>query len=301
MNWSDLPPLSTLRAFTAFAQTSSVTQAGQLLNVSHAAISQHLRALEEHLGTSLVSRSGRSLSLTSEGQRLADSLMLGFGAIGTAVQEISADNIARPLHISSTPTFVSQWLMPRLPAFRAAHPEIDLMLDPQAALVKLEPGGIDVALRHGAGDWRGLVSEPLLESRLAVVVAPSLLKGRTINEPADLVDLPWLEELGLSESSQWLRSKGVREGIVGGRVQMPGNLVVDAVRDGQGVAVLVQRFVEADLRAGRLVALFAETPSAYHIVTRPGVLRPPAKAFVNWLRRQRTVPDNDVQNTEIKD
>lgn len=288
MNWLDMPPLSMLRAFSAFAQTGSVTKAGEALNVSHAAISQHLRGLEAHLDTPLLDRSGRALVLTEQGQRLADAVTLGFGAIGTAVQELSAEDAVRPLHISTTPTFAAQWLMPRLHGFRGAHPEIDLMLDPSAAVVALAPGGIDVALRHGKGEWPGLVSEPLLESLLVVVAAPSLLRGKVIADPRDLADFPWLEELGTSESSQWLRAKGVSRGIVGGRVQMPGNLLLDAVRDGQGVSVVVRDFVEPDLRAGRLMELFSEAPSAYHIVTRPGVLRPHAKAFVRWLRRQRS-------------
>ncbi|WP_424985032.1 LysR family transcriptional regulator [Microbulbifer sp. S227A] len=286
MNWLDLPPLSMLRAFAAFAQTSSVSKAGKVLNVSHAAISQHLRGLEAHLDARLLDRSGRGLVLTEQGQRLAEAVMLGFGAIGTAVQELSAADAARPLHISTTPTFAAQWLMPRLPGFRAAHPEIDLMLDPSAAVVALAPGGIDVALRHGQGGWPGLVSQPLLLSRLVVVAAPALLRGREIADPRDLADFPWLEELGTSESTQWLRSKGINRGLVGGRVQMPGNLLLDAARDGQGVSVVVRDFVEPDLKAGRLVELFREEPSAYYIVTRPGVLRPHAKAFVRWLRRQ---------------
>lgn len=301
MNWLEMPPLAMLRAFAAFAQTGSVVRAGKALNVSHAAISQHLRGLERHLGVPLLDRTGRSLALTEQGRRLGEAVTLGFGAIGSAVLELSVTDTERPLHVTSTPTFTSQWLMPRLPTFRAAHPEIDLMLDPQAALVTLEPGGVDVALRHGTGGWPGVVSEPLLESQLVVVAAPSLLRGRTVRDPGDLADLPWLEELGLSESSQWLRLKGVSRGIVGGRVQMPGNLVVDAARDGQGVAVLVRHFVEPDLQAGRLIVLFSEAPSVYHIVTRPGVLRRPAKAFVNWLRRQKRLSLASVQGEENKD
>ncbi len=286
-----------LRAFAAFAQTGSVSKAGEALNVSHAAISQHLRGLEGHLDTRLLERSGRALVLTEQGQRLADALVLGFGAIGTAVQEISAADAARPLHISTTPTFAAQWLMPRLPGFRAAHPEIDLMLDPSAAVVALVPGGIDVALRHGQGGWPGLTAEPLLTSCLVVVAAPSLLRGREVADPRDLADLPWLEELGTSEASHWLRTKGINRANVGGRVQMPGNLLLDAVRDGQGVSVVVRDFVESDLRAGRLVELFREKPSAYYIVTRPGVLRPHAMAFVRWLRRQNA----DDQRTSMSE
>ena len=135
MNWRDLPPLASLRAFSAFSQSGSVKLAGVALNVSHAAISQHLRALEAHLGLSLVDRSGRALSLTQEGDQLARALDLGFGAIGAAVQDLKGADADRPLHISCTSSFAASWLMPRLPGFRALHPEINLMLDPSPELV----------------------------------------------------------------------------------------------------------------------------------------------------------------------
>ncbi|MBK0327497.1 LysR family transcriptional regulator [Rhodobacteraceae bacterium F11138] len=288
MDWLTLPPLASLRAFAAFAETGSVVAAGRALNISHAAISQHVRSLENRLETRLVDRSGRALVLTEEGQRLADALILGFSAIGNAVQELSAADEQRPLHISTTPTFAALWLMPRLPDFRARHPEIDLVLDPSAQLAEFSPGGIDVALRYGQGNWSGLVSEQLLAAPMVIVGAPSLLRGRTIASPDDLAELPWLEELGTTEAGRWLRAKGVHRGLVGGRIQLPGNLLLDAARDGQGVAVMVRRFVEPDLRSGRLMALFTEdSPAAYHIVTRPGVMRPVARVFLRWLRRQK--------------
>lgn len=94
MDWKVMPPMASLRAFSAFAETGNLVQAGQALNVSHAAISQQLRALEAHLGVALVDRSGRSLALTAEGARLARALALGFGAIQGAVQELTG--VLRP-------------------------------------------------------------------------------------------------------------------------------------------------------------------------------------------------------------
>jgi len=287
MNWRDLPPLASLRAFAAFSQTGNVTLAGAALNVSHAAISQHLRGLETHLGISLLDRSGRALTLTAEGDQLARALDLGFGAIGAAVQDLKGADADRPLHISCTSSFAASWLMPRLPGFRALHPEINLMLDPSPTLVTLKPGGIDVAIRYGQGDWPGLEVEMLLASPIVIVAAPGLLKTKGKITPAELVNYPWLEELGRTEVSNWLASYGVQSSKVASRVQVPGNLVLDGVRAGQGVVVMVRHFVEDDLKSGRLVELFCETDTrGYHIVTRPGVLRPAARQFVQWLRRQ---------------
>ena len=285
-----MPPLAAMRAFAAYAEEGSVVSAGRALNVSHAAISQQLRALEQHLNVALFNRSGRTLRLTSEGDQLARALNLGFGAIGAAVDELQRSSADRPVHVSATPSFTASWLMPRLSGFSTAHPEVDLTLDPSPQLVELTHGGIDVALRFGKGPWRGLDAELLLESPLVVVAAPSLLKGARPTTPADLADYPWLEELGTTEASNWLRSRGVDKITTRGRIQVPGNLVLDGARDGQGVAVGVRHFVEADLKAGRLVELFSENDGGgYHIVTRPGVMRPAVKAFVHWLRRQKQI------------
>ena len=288
MDWMSMPPLAALRAFAAFAETGNLARAGAALNISHAAVSQQLRGLERHMGVALLDRSGRALRLTAEGQQLADSLALGFGTIAATVQELSGRGADRPLHVSVTPSLAGYWLLPRLGGFSQAHPEISLRVDPSPQLIELAPGGIDLALRHGDGNWPGLESEPLLPAPLVIVAAPSLLEGRRIDSPRDLADLPWIEELGTNEASAWLANQGAAPEAGRRRsTQLPGNLTVESARQGQGVMLIVRLFVEADLAAGRLVELFeTRTDSHYHIVTRPGVLRPAARAFIAWLRRE---------------
>lgn len=287
MDWKGMPPLAALRAFAAFAQTGSVVQAGQLLNVSHAAISQQLRALETHQGVALLDRSGRGMELTEAGEHLAKAVRLGFGAISTAVQDLQSADSQRPVHLSTTSSFAAHWLMPRLPDFQQKWPEVNLMIDASPQLAGLEPGGIDLALRYGRGDWPGVNSEPLFLCPMVVVAAPDLLKGRDVTDPQDLADLPWIEELGRTEATDWWQARGLRRTGQAVRTQVPGNLLHEGARNGQGVAVSVQCFVASDIAAGRLVQLFEDdTGAGYHIVTRPGVLRPPVKALVAWLRRQ---------------
>jgi LysR family glycine cleavage system transcriptional activator len=291
MEWRFLPPLSALRAFSAFAEQGNVVGAGDVLGVSHAAISQQLRVLETHLNVSLLDRSGRALRLTDEGEQLARSLRGGFALIGEGVAAVTGARDARPLHISVTPTFAASWLMPRLAGFRAMHPDIDLMIDPTTDVVTLGPDGIDVAIRFGQGGWSGLESALLWESTLVVVGAPSLV-GETAYADLDaLARLPWMEELGTSESTNWLQTHGVTQRAVG-VIRVPGNFLIDGARDGQGVAATVRRFVERDIEAGRLRVLHEEqrSGSGYHIVTRAGVMRAPLKAFVNWLKREGRTP-----------
>lgn len=285
MNWSGLPPLSSLRAFAAYAETGSVVAAGAALNVTHAAISQHLRALETHLGVALVVRSGRALSLTPEGAQLARSLGQAFAQMAGAVESLSQSADARPLNIATTPSFAAYWLMPRLSAFRARYPDLDLLLNPSVALTNPEPGGVDLAIRYGTGHWAGLEAELLMSAPVVVVAAPSLLDGRTIREPADLLSFPWLQESGNHEASTWLERQGVTQARVRGMTQLPGHLMLEGARAGQGVGVTTELFAADDLASGRLTLLFREEAArGYYLVTAPGVMRPALRHFVSWLR-----------------
>lgn len=291
MDWRTLPSLGALRAFAALAETGGFTAAGVALNVSHAAVSQQVRALEERLGTTLVVRGGRRLELTPEGVRLAAALDVAFLGIRRAVDELTGATANRPLQVTLTPAFAHAWLMPRLSEFLHENPGIEIMLNPTADVVELSAGGVDLAIRYGRGPWPGLDSELLMASAFVIVGAPKLVRGRRMTAAADLLDLPWLEEIGNAEMLTWLREQGVeappREAIT----YLPGHLVIEALRSGVGISVASSAVVQRDLRDGRLAILYEEPPCeddahiGYWIVTRPGVLRPPLKAFVAWLRR----------------
>ncbi|RBW53129.1 LysR family transcriptional regulator [Ruegeria sp. A3M17] len=287
MNWMEMPPLASLRAFSAFAATRNVVEAGNSLNVSHAAISQQLRALEKHLGIALLDRTGKSMTLTPEGERLARALHLGFGAIGDALVELTQSKQDRPVHVSLTSSFAASWLMPRLPAFQAEHPDIQLALDPSPALVSLDPGGVDVAIRYGAGTWPGVRTEMLLQSPMVIVAARNLVGEKPSWTPDELSELPWLEEFGTTEATKWLARRGVGHGPNAGRISLPGNLLLEGLRAGQGVTVTARHFVKAEITSGQIIELFREPEnSGYHLVTGDFPLRLAAKTFIAWLRRQ---------------
>lgn len=288
MDWRDLPPLTALRSFAAFADTGSVVGAGDALGVSHAAVSQQLRSLEAHLDVALLNRDGRAMTLTAEGERLANTLHSGFAAMIDTTRLITGARDDRPLHISTTPTFAATWLMPRLPKFRELHPQVDLMLNPTPEVVNLSPDGIDCAIRYGSGVWPGLEAKMLLKSPMVVLGAPSLIGTGVLPDIEDLTDFPWLEEFGTTEASRWLNQRGLKRQLGHGLTQVPGNLLLDGVRDGQGVAVTVRAFVERDIAAGRLRVIETEErpDMGYHIVTRPGAMRPVLKDFVRWIKRE---------------
>lgn len=286
-DWRDLPPLTAMKAFAAFAETGAVARAGDAIGVSHAAISQQIRALAAHTGLSLVSREGRDLVLTPQGRRLADAALAGFAEMAGVVRELTGADADRPLQITTTPTFAAGWLMPRLADFRGRNPGIDLIIDPTPALRPIGPDGADIAIRYGKGEWPGLDVRLLLQSSVVVVASPGLVAPKPGICLADLADYPWLQELGTTETTAFLQKHGVERGGRHGMTSFPGNMVIDAARNGQGVAVLARAFVEADLAAGRLHVLVEDTErEGYFILTRPGVMRAPVKAFLTWALRQ---------------
>ena len=297
MDWLAMPPLSALRAFAAYAETGSVTAAGAALNVSHAAISQQIRNLEDHLGAALLDRTGRQAELTAEGRALARALSEGFGQIAAAVEALTGRDRDRPVQISTTPGFAAAWLMPRLGVFQAAHPDVGLMIDPTPEVRRLEPGGIDLAIRYGRGTWPGHDAEILQPSTIVTVAAPELLEaeGVTPGDLAALRQLPWLQEFGTTEASRTIEELGIGPGEGLRVTSLPGNLMLDGLRAGRGVGSMARAVVEPDIAAGRLVVLHEaggmpgetrEGKNGYWIVTRPGVLRPPVKAVLRWLRRE---------------
>lgn len=291
--WLTLPPLSALRAFSVFAETGSVTAAGRRLNVSHAAISQQIRALEARLSVPLVDRTPRGLVLTADGRRLAAALDAGFGEIARVVEELGGETAARPLKVTTTPSFAAGWLMPRLADFRARHSDIDLVIEASSQPRRIGPGDADLAIRYGGGEWPGLDAELLVPSPVVVVAAPSLIGERRIDSVADVADLPWMQELGTNEATERLERFGIARATAG-MTSLPGNLMADAARDGQGVAFTARAFVTADIAAGRLIPLFQSGENdGYFLVTRPGVQRPAVRAFVAWARRQARGPAAD--------
>src|SRR4030095_7281204 len=105
MSWADLPSLNSLRAFASVAEAGSYSRAGADLNVSHAAVCQHVKALEARLGVTLLVREGRRLKLTDEGAVLARQVAQGLAAIRDGVEALTKADAARPIQVTMSPAF----------------------------------------------------------------------------------------------------------------------------------------------------------------------------------------------------
>ncbi len=287
MDWSGFPPLNSLKAFAAVAELKSYSRAGAALNVSHAAVSQQIKTLEARLGVTLVIRNGRRITLSGEGAALARELAAGFATIHKGIDSLSEANAIRPVQITTSPAFAIMWLMSRIPDFQQRHPGITLLINPTSEMAELKPGGLDLAIRYTEGRELDTSLDPVLIADMVVVGTPGLIGGRQLTDPAMLVDLPWLQELGTDEVAHWMDRHGVTPARPLMITHMPGNLIMEAVRRGDGITYTARPFVENELRSGQLVALFSdEAFGTYYVQTRPGVLSPPAKHFLLWLKQQ---------------
>jgi len=290
MDWRALPSLNSLKVFAVVAETRSLSAAGRELNVTHAAVSQQVRSLENFMGLQLVAREGRGVALTPEGEQLYSGLSGGFETIREAVDALLKDDTARPLNITMTPSFAVSWLMPRINDFRLQYPDIELMLNPTAEVIELKPGGVDLAIRFGGGNWPGLESELLLPTNFAVVGANCLIGDKVIETPEDIIEFPWLQEYGTNELAMWMEEQGV---VPKGKLNithLPGYRVLEGLRRGDGISATAMAFIEPDIASGSLRVLFEDTVrqgTGDYMLTRPGVIRPPLKKLMTWLRSMR--------------
>ncbi len=288
MNWRDIPSLAALRAFEAAARVGSFSAAARELNVTHAAVAQHVRTVEADLGVSLLVRAGRGVALTDAGHRLAASLSDGFAEITNGVRAVAEGAAARPLAITATPSFAENWLMPRLAGFWAAHPGLNLSITPSMDVADLRRDGFDMGIRYGYGDWPGLEATLLVEADYTVVVAPSLLVGRSVSGIADVMDLPWMFEVVHREPQKWVTELGLDWDCCQVNEVATLSMLLSAVRAGGGVSVVSSALVADDISAGKLVAVMSERREGlgYHIIHPPGTMSARAKTFKKWLLAQ---------------
>ncbi|CAD1794388.1 LysR family transcriptional regulator [Xanthomonas arboricola pv. juglandis] len=282
-------PLNALRAFEAAARHQNLTRAASELCVSQAALSHQIKALEQQLGSSLFHRLPRGVALTDEGAALAPVLAEAFDRIAATLERFADGRYREVLSVGVVGTFATGWLLPRVDAFHAAHPEIELRLSTHNNRVDLAGEGLDLAIRFGDGDWQGQIAEALMEAPFAPVCAPTMARG--LRTPTDLVQLPLLRSYRLDEWPQWFRAAGVAEVAARGAMFDSSLTLASAAAAGIGVALLPLPMFRQDLDAGRLVCPFPiQIDAGRYWLTR---LRSRAESeagrrFLAWLLVEQT-------------
>jgi LysR family transcriptional regulator of beta-lactamase len=277
-------PLNALRAFEAAARHLSFTRAGLELRVTQAAVSHQVKHLEDTLGVLLFRRLPRGLALTEEGESLLPVLTETFRRITGALDRFEGGRLREALTLGAVGTFVTGWLLSRLPDFRAAHPFVDLRLMTNNNRVDLAGEGLDYAIRFGDGAWHGTEATPLFDAPLSPLCTPAL--ARRLRQPSDLGRETLLRSYRADEWSRWFAVAGLPARVIRGFVFDSSLAMADAAIQGAGVGLLPIRMFERDLRQERLVQPFSDcvTLGAYWLTrlkSRPETRA--MQAFRLWL------------------
>jgi LysR family glycine cleavage system transcriptional activator len=286
-----LPPLNAARAFEACARLGSTVAAAAELGVTHGAVSKQISALESWLDVSLFQRAGVRLSPTAVGARYAAALGRAFDVLDQATRDLAGSpSTGHIVRVSTTASFAALWLLPRLGAFRARHPDVEVWVSESKAPATVGPEGVDLALRTGRGPWSGVRAEPLLTDHLIPVCAPSV--GTRLREPEDLARATLLhDEDPLGSWPEWVEAAGLGKPAWASRGPRfaDGALLLQAASSGHGVALGRKRLAAGHLRSGRLVQPFGPAlplGHAYWLVlpARGTPLSRAARSFAAWIR-----------------
>jgi LysR family transcriptional regulator, glycine cleavage system transcriptional activator len=284
-----LPPLNALKAFEAAARHESFTRAAEELCVTQGAVSHQVKALETELGLKLFTRERQGLIITEQGRDYLAVLRDAFDRIALGTERLRQRQTSGVLTVSTSPDFAAKWLVNRLGHFLEAHPEIDLRVSATMHHVDFAREDVDVAVRHGEGNWPGLDAMRLSPEELFPVCSPKLMSGaRAIRELADLLKHPLLHMEDRQNWTRWLEAAGIADaGAVHGPVLNRASMLIDAAVDGQGVALARTTLAAWDLINNRLVRPFPIalplTKTYWIVCPKATAALPKIAAFRDWL------------------
>ena len=284
-----LPPLNALKAFEAAARHESFTRAAEELCVTQGAVSHQVKALEAELAIKLFNRERQRLIITEAGRDYLATVRDALDRIAAGTERLLQRQNAGVLTVSTSPDFAAKWLVHRLGHFAEAYSGIDLRVSATLHHVDFAREEVDLAVRHGDGNWPGLDAVRLCAEQLFVVCSPKLLdRRRRIERVADILKFPLLHLDSRSDWTNWLRGVGLDDtGAIHGPVLNRASMVIDAAINGQGVALARTTLSAWDLINGRLVCPVTETvpvSKTYWIVCPKATASLPKIAtFREWL------------------
>jgi LysR family glycine cleavage system transcriptional activator len=285
-----LPPLNSLRYFLVAARALSFKKASEQLFVTQAAISQHIKTLEIHLGVQLFIRETRQVSLTEDGKRLIPYIQAGFDNFNKGVALLSEDTNSNVLNVTVVESLSTRWLVPRLQFFQQQHPNIRVRLEPCNRVRDFFGTDIDLAIRFGEGCYPGLESHFLLKDKYVLACHPRLIRPNIT--PQDLYKLPLLEETGPITGEAWqtflarykLKDNRFKKSL---EVDDSTVTIIDAALAGQGFAMLRYNLIYQQIQRRQLVTLFdfshASAYSYYLVAPSHHFNKPKVQVFERWL------------------
>lgn len=300
-NIARIPPSTgALRAFEAAARNLSFTNAAGELGLTQGAVSHQIKELETRLGMKLFKREAKGIALTEAGATYLPYVREALDRLRAGVDALRPQGDDTILTVSCSPNFAAKWLVPRLGTFLTDHPDMDLRISAAKRHVTFDDDRIDLAVRHGNGEWPHLHVTQLCQEDLFPVCSPYLLQpGLQIDDLSGLTNYTLLHDQDRSGWRDWLKEMGIplkQFDFDHGPVFSDTSLVMDAAVAGQGLALARSALAALELAAGRLVwPLPSATPApfAYWIVCpKPRAQLPKIELFRQWLIAQAAaVPD----------
>jgi len=280
-----LPSLNGVKAFEAAARLGGFAGAAEELNVTPAAISRLVRLLEARLAVPLFERRANGLRLTPAGIAYRDGLTPILDSLSTLTAQVCDAARGRVLTVGVGPTFAIRWLIPRLAAFQAEAPDVEVRITTGGAAVPFAEDWT-CGIRLGDGDWSGFVAEKLFAADLSPVCTPSA--AARLRKPDDLRRATLLRVAHARDDwPSWLRAAGAGDLRVDGPVFEYYGHALQAAADGLGVAMGIRPYIDDDIAAGRLVAPFALSVAkgtSWYLIYRPHrAVEEGFKAFRNWI------------------
>jgi LysR family transcriptional regulator, glycine cleavage system transcriptional activator len=286
-------PLNTLTAFRAVAEMQNLRAAADVLHLTHSAVSQQIKGLEEQLGFELFERRGRRVVLNPAGQALLRSVQGALSLLDDGVQAAAsaAGGEAKRVRVTVLPSFANRWLLPRMGSWRKQHPALPLEIDASVNMIDLQREGFHAAVRQGTGPWPGLESERLFEQPPIIVLgSPSAARRLKGAQPEALAREPLLGDSDLWKD--WFAAAGLRTNVRTVASFNDAGLMLQAAEQNLGLALARELLAADALCEGRLVQLspisimHAEA-LPYHLVYPPNLRDwPPLVAFRSWLYDQ---------------
>ncbi|MGB1239095.1 MAG: LysR substrate-binding domain-containing protein [Pseudomonadales bacterium] len=260
---ADLPPLNSLQTFAIASAKLSFKETAAELNISATAVSHRIAKLEAWLGVKLFHRLTRHLSLTPEGERYSRDVQSAFRQLIDSSDQIKRPQQTQVLKVSSTMSFASNWLAPRLHTFQENFPQYELSLQANDQLQSLQHTDLDIAIRYGEGDYSDCFFRLLFSDYYTAVCTPEL--ADSLLSPADLLDNRLIEYRwsGFNHRDpswqKWLAAAKLQAStsLPRPRVYSEEHIALSAVLKGEGVALLSTCATAHEIEAGNLVRPFA--------------------------------------------
>jgi LysR family glycine cleavage system transcriptional activator len=248
-----------------------------------------VKALEAVLTVKLFNRERQRLVITEAGRDYLTTIRDALDRIAIGTERLLERQNTGVLTVSTSPDFASKWLVHRLGHFAEAHSGIDLRVSATLHHVDFAREEVDLAVRHGDGNWPGLDTVKLCSEQLFAVCSPKLLSGRRrVGRPSDILKFPLIHTESRTDWTRWLQAASLADAqVTHGPVLNRASMAIDAAINGQGIALARTTLAAFDLINGRLVRPFAESlrlsKSYWIICPKATAALPKINTFRDWL------------------